>query len=109
MQVLDLVLWCLGGACLANAVPHCVSGLMGRAFQTPFARPRGKGNSSSTANVCWGFVNLLAGYLLLCRVGNFDVRAGIDMLAAALGALLLSLYLARRFGRFNGGNRPEEA
>jgi hypothetical protein len=79
---------------------------MGRAFQTPFARPRGEGRSSSTANVWWGFVNLLAGYLLLCRVGDFDVRAGIDVSAVALGALLLRLYLARRFGRFNGGNRP---
>lgn len=109
MQVLDLVLWCLGGACLANAVPHCVSGLMGRAFQTPFARPRGEGRSSSTVNVWWGFANLVAGYLLLCRVGAFDVRAALDVSAAALGALLLSLYLARRFGRFNGGNQPDGA
>jgi hypothetical protein len=108
MQVLDLVLWCLGGACFANAVPHCVSGLTGRAFQTPFARPRGEARSSSTTNVWWGFVNLVAGYVLLCRVGDFDVRAVIDVSAAALGALLLSLYLARHFGRFNGGSLREE-
>jgi hypothetical protein len=64
-----------GGAFLANAVPHYVSGMMGRSFQSPFAKPSGKGLSSSTVNVLWGFVNLVLAYCLILRVGQFDLRA----------------------------------
>ena len=98
--------WFFGGAFLANAIPHFVSGTMGRAFQSPFATPRGEGLSSSTVNVLWGFLNLVVGYVLVCRVGDFDFRSSVDVAALGLGALLLALMLARRFGRFNGGNAP---
>ena len=98
--------WFFGGAFLANAIPHFVRGTMGRAFQSPFARPRGEGLSSSTVNVLWGFLNLVVGYVLVCRVGDFDFRSSVDVAALGLGALLLALMLARRFGRFNGGNAP---
>jgi hypothetical protein len=97
----------LGGAFLANAVPHLVSGLMGRPFQTPFARPRGLGLSSSSANVLWGFLNLGVGYLLVWRVGDFGPGDTWEVVMVGLGALSLSLLLARRFGHFNGGNAPE--
>jgi len=60
------------GAVLTNAIPHLVSGVMGRPFQSPFAKPPGEGLSSSTVNVLWGFFNLAIGYLLVCRVGDFD-------------------------------------
>ena len=59
-----------GGVFLANAIPHVVSGLMGRPFQSPFAKPRGEGLSSATVNVVWGFANLVVAYLLICRVGE---------------------------------------
>jgi hypothetical protein len=98
--------WFFGGAFLANAIPHLVSGTMGRAFQSPFAKPRGEGLSSSTVNVLWGFLNLVAGYVLVCRVGDFDLRSSLDVAALGLGALLLTLMMARHFGRFNGGNVP---
>jgi hypothetical protein len=98
--------WFFGGAFLANAIPHFVSGTMGRAFQSPFAKPRGEGLSSSTVNVLWGFLNLVAGYVLVCRVGDFDLRSSPDVAALGLGALLLALMLARHFGRLNGGNAP---
>jgi hypothetical protein len=94
----------LGGMFLANGIPHWVSGLMGRPFQTPFATPPGEGLSSSTVNVLWGFFNLILGYALLLRVGDFDVHSSAHMVAAGAGALLLSLLMARRFGRFHGGN-----
>ncbi len=45
-----LVSYFFGGAFLTNAVPHLVSGLMGRPFQSPFASPSGEGLSSSTTN-----------------------------------------------------------
>ena len=107
MPWLDLVSYFFGGAFLANAVPHVVSGMMGRPFQSPFAKPPGQGLSSSTVNVLWGFFNLFIGYLLVCRIGNVDLRDMGDVVALGLGGLLISLFSARQFGRFNGGNTPE--
>ena len=107
MNWLDLVSYFFGGIFLANAVPHCVSGMMGQPFQSPFAKPPGQGLSSSTVNVLWGFVNAVIGYTLVLRVGQFDVRSTSNVLMLAVGALLISLSLARHFGRFHGGNTPE--
>jgi hypothetical protein len=109
MTWLHLVSYFFGGIFLANAIPHFVSGTMGRPFQSPFAKPPGKGLSSSTVNVLWGFFNAVVGYLLVVRVGNFDLRSISDVLALAVGALLISLQLARHFGQFHGGNTPERS
>jgi hypothetical protein len=95
-----------GGALLTNAIPHFVSGVMGRPFQSPFAKPRGVGLSSSTVNVLWGFFNLAVGYVLLCRVGNFDLRSTADVAVSGLGVVLMGVMMARMFGRFHGGNAP---
>jgi hypothetical protein len=97
-----------GGAFLTNAIPHFVSGVMGRPFQSPFASPPGEGLSSSTINVLWGFFNLAAGYVLVCRVGDFDLRSMEHVIALGLGILLMALLTARLFGRFHGGNSPGE-
>jgi len=104
MPWLHTLSWFFGGAFLANAIPHFVSGLMGRAFQSPFATPPGEGLSSSTVNVLWGFLNLVAGYVLVCRVGDFDPRSTVDVAVAGLGVLVMALVTARLFGRFHGGN-----
>jgi hypothetical protein len=93
-----------GGVFLANALPHYISGLMGRAFQSPFAKPSGEGYSTSTTNVLWGFLNLIAAYWLLVRIGDFDIHNLAHAGAAALGMLLISLFAGRHFGKFNGGN-----
>jgi len=106
MTWLHLVSYFFGGISLANVIPHLVSGMMGRPFQTPFAKPPGEGLSSSTVNVLWGFFNAVAAYLLVVRVGNFDLRSISDVLALAAGALLVSLHSARHFGQFHGGNSP---
>ena len=106
MPWLHLLSYLLGGAVLANAVPHVVSGLMGRPFQSPFATPPGEGLSSATVNVLWGFANLALGYLLVAQVGDFDPRNVAHVAALGLGTLLLAIPLARHFGRFNGGNLP---
>ncbi len=107
MSWLPLLSYFFGGVFLANAIPHVVSGTMGRPFQSPFAKPSGEGLSSSTVNVLWGFLNLVIGYVLLCRVGDFGMKNTGDILACGAGALLIALFSARHFGRFNGGNRPE--
>ena len=109
MTWLHLVSYFFGGAFLANAVPHFVSGMMGEPFQSPFAKPPGKGLSSSTVNVLWGFFNAVASYLLVVRVGNFDLRSTSDVLALGAGALLIGLSMARHFGQFHGGNAPERS
>lgn len=104
MEWLHEVAYFFGGLFLTNAVPHFVSGMMGRAFQTPFAKPSGVGLSSSLVNVVWGWFNLVAAYLLVCRVGKFDLRATCDVAALGVGVLLMGVLMARRFGRFHGGN-----
>jgi hypothetical protein len=106
MTWLHLVSYFFGGIFLANAIPHYVIGIMGRPFQSPFAKPPGKGLSSSTVNVLWGLFNAVAGYLLVVRVGNFELGSISDVLALAVGALLISLLMARHFGQFHGGNSP---
>ena len=104
MSWLTLLAYFFGGFFLANAVPHVVSGMMGRPFQSPFAKPPGEGLSSSTVNVLWGFFNIIVSYVLVCRVGDFGLRSTVDVVALGAGALLISLFSARHFGRFNGGN-----
>ena len=107
MNWLHLVSYFFGGIFLANAVPHLVSGMMGRPFQSPFAKPPGEGLSSSTVNVFWGFFNAVVGYLLVVRVGSFDLRSIDDVVPLAVGALLICVFSARHFGQFHGGNTPE--
>jgi hypothetical protein len=106
MNWLDLVAYFFGGAFLANAIPHVVAGTMGKPFQTSFPKPPGERLSTSSANILWGFFNLLVGYLLVCRVGDFGLKSTSDVAALGLGGLLIGLFLARRFGRFHGGNEP---
>ncbi len=107
MNWIHLVSYFFGGIFLANAVPHFVSGMMGRSFQSPFAKPPGQGLSSSTVNVLWGFLNVVIGYMLVLRVGHFDVKSTSNVVVVAAGALMISLQSARHFGQFHGGNTPE--
>lgn len=108
MQWMHDVSYFFGAAFLTNAVPHLVSGVMGRPFQSPFAKPPGQGLSSSTVNVLWGFFNLVVAYVLTCRVGEFDLRSAPEVAAFGVGILLTGVLLARQFGRFHGGNSPVE-
>lgn len=104
MEWLHLVSYFFGGAVLANAVPHFVSGVMGKPFQSPFAKPPGQGLSSSTVNVLWGFFNIAVGYVLVCRVGDFELKVTSDAVAVGLGLLGIGLFSARHFGQFQGGH-----
>lgn len=85
------------GAFIANSIPHYVMGTAGRRFPTPFSVPPGTGESSAMVNVLWGMGNFIVGYLLL-SVGVFSHSLGWSLLAFALGAVLMSLMLARHFG-----------
>ena len=107
--MLFLVSYLFGGAFLANAVPHLVAGAMGRPFQTPFAKPPGRGLSSSTVNVAWGFFNLAVAWLLVCRVGAFDLHDPTHAAVLGAGGLAINLHHARHFGQLHGGANPKTA
>ncbi len=106
METLRYAAYLIGGILLTNAVPHFVSGITGHAFQSPFATPPGKGLSSATVNVLWGFLNLAVGYVFLLRVGDFQIRSTLHAVLLGCGILITGLFLARSFGRLNGGNLP---
>src|ERR1700704_4952631 len=109
MAWLHLISYLFGGSFLCNSIPHFVSGVMGRPFQSPFAKPPGEGLSSSTVNVLWGFFNLAVGYVLVCRVGDFDLHSTGHVIALGLGVLLMGVITARLFGRLHGGNSPGDS
>jgi hypothetical protein len=91
--------WFFAGAFLTNAIPHVVQGICGNRFQTPFASPRGVGESSAVVNVLWGFCNLAIGGALL-YIFLPQLPPPWPLCAVALiGGLIIALYLARHFGR----------
>jgi hypothetical protein len=92
-----------GGAFLANTIPHFVYGITGSPFHSPFANPPGYGMSSPMVNVLWGLFNLAVGYLLVCRVGAFNLRNTKHVVVLGAGVLLMSVMLAHTFGRMNSG------
>src|SRR5579885_2475980 len=89
----------VGGALLANSIPHGVHGISGHRFQTPFARPPGRGESSPVVNVVWSAVNLALGWAAVHWHRGGGVRPHADRLAIAAGALLMALGLAWWFGK----------
>ena len=105
MDWLHDIAYLFGGAFCECRSAFCQR-LMGRPFQSPFAKPPGKGLSSSTVNVLWGFANFVVAYVLIARVGNFDLHAADHVIAVGVGVLLMGVMAARSFGRFHGGNSP---
>ena len=59
--------------------------------------------SSALVNVLWGSFNLTVGYLLVCRVGQFDLRRTRHVVIVGAGGLAMAVMLARAFGRWHGG------
>src|ERR1700728_3430462 len=102
MRWYHYVAYFFGGIFLANALPHLGNGISGHPFQSPFATPPGQGLSSSTVNVLWGCFNLAIGYLLVCRVGRFDLRNNRLILPFGAGIVCMAVLGARVFGPFHG-------
>ena len=96
----DIALF-FAGAFLCNCIPHLSAGLQGVPFPTPFAKPRGVGNSSPLLNFLWGAGNLVAGLALLAS-HPIVVGANQDCLAIAAGALVIGTYMSRHFGKVRG-------
>lgn len=95
-----------GGAFLCNCLPHLVAGLQGVSFPTPFAKPRGVGNSSPFMNFVWGALNLAIG---LALVTSSPVELGLNPKFAALtvGALALGTYLSLHFGKVRSNEESQ--
>jgi hypothetical protein len=91
------------GAFLANSVPHLVQGICGNAFQSPFASPPGKGESSAIVNAAWGWVNLAIGAALL-RYFFLSPPPWRLCATGGIGLLLSSLWLAYHFGKVRNAN-----
>lgn len=92
-----------GAAFLTNFVPHFVQGVSGSPFQSPFASPPGEGLSSAMVNVVWGLTNLVIAYLLLVRVGTFDLRKTKHAVVFGAGVAFMAAFLAHHFGPLHGG------
>jgi hypothetical protein len=101
---ISYVSYFFGGLFFGNAIPHFISGAMGRAFQSPFAHPPGKGLSSAFVNSVWGAFNIVVAYVLVLRVGTFDLRDTWDAVAFGAGFILMGMLAARLFGPFHGGD-----
>ena len=103
MHWYDYLSYFFGGAFLANSLPHLMNGISGRSFQSPFAKPPGKGLSSPTVNVWWGLFNLAIAYLLIVHIGTFSIHNFWHVAIVGAGILFMSLMCARAFGRFHSG------
>ena len=99
MLWLHCLAYFFAGAFLANFVPHFVSGVLGRAFPTPFASPPFRGKSPAPVNALYGLFNLGVAYGLLFHVGDFDPRSGLHAGAFGLGLAAWSLMITRSLAR----------
>jgi hypothetical protein len=86
------------GAFLCNCIPHLASGLRGVPFPTPFAEPRGVGDSSPIANFLWGMFNFLIGVYLLSR-HPLTVELNPSFITLVIRALAMGTYLSLHFGK----------
>jgi hypothetical protein len=85
------------GAFPCNTLPHLLCGLQGQPFSTPFAKPPGKGDSSTLMNFLWGSLNLAVGIDLL--IGE-PVTVGFtsDFAALSAGFLVIGMMTSLHFG-----------
>jgi hypothetical protein len=89
----------VGGALLANSLPHLIHGITGRSAPSPFASPPFKGLSSPAVNVVWALANLAFAYLLLFRFGPVDLHSWADAGVAFIGFAAMAVQCSRAFGR----------
>ncbi len=94
----DYVFCFLGGAFLANFVPHFARGITGMKFPTPFAKPPGRGMSPAPVNVLWALINIVIGYFLL-MFGAFSFGNWPILLVAFVAFAAMSVMLSRVFAQ----------
>jgi len=95
----------VSGLFIANGVPHFVQGVSGHWFQSPFATPRGVGESSPLVNVLWGFANLAIGFALLWEFAPKGSDVVAEWVIFGLGVLVCAVFCAWHFGRVRSKGR----
>ena len=88
----------IAGLFLCNAVPHFVSGVMGRPFPSPFSKPPGVGLSSPMVNVLWGWSNGVVGVGLVL-LGRFELGWNAGAGCAVAAVLAMGMMHAWHFGK----------
>jgi len=76
------------GMFLFNSIPHLVQGICGKRHMTPFGV-----KSSAAVNIIWGWVNIIAGGLLLyiSGPGGWGI---FSLIVFCAGGFIISIYLA---------------
>ena len=95
----------VSGLLIANGVPHFVQGISGHWFQSPFATPRGIGESSPLVNVLWGFANLAIGFAILWSFAPKGSEVVGEWMLVGLGVLISAFFLAWHFGNVRSKGR----
>ncbi len=90
------------GLLLCNSIPHLCSGLQGHPFPSPFAKPRGVGDSGPLVNFLWGAANLTLGLLLLIPRADL-IGLNLDGAFILGGVLVAGVYLSNHFGKVMRG------
>jgi hypothetical protein len=104
MRWYQVAAYFVGGAFLANFVPHFIAGVSGRRFHSPFAKPPFRGLSSPRVNILWALFNLAAAYALLVLVGSFEPRRVAHAAIAAAGFGLAAIGIAGSLARLQAGS-----
>jgi hypothetical protein len=94
-QCAGTTMWRTSSGAHSSRTPYPISAMESRAMLSRAP--------SSTVNGLWGLFNLAVGYLLVCRVGCFNLRKTQHVLVLGGGILLMSSLAAHTFGRFHGG------
>ena len=108
MPWLPLLSYFFGGAFLANAIPHFVSGMMGRPFQSPVRQAAGGRALLVDRQRALGLFQHRRRLPARLPCRRFR-RGGTRVTSPRLGcrrAAYRAFFRARWFGRFNGGNAP---
>ena len=104
MHWYDFLAYFFGGAFLANALPHLINGVSGRSFQSPFAKPPGKGLSSPVVNDALGIFQSRRSLLRSsCKSAPSASTISAMSLQQEREFFVMSLMSALTFGRFHSG------
>ena len=90
-----------GGAFLANAIPHLLTGIARRPFPSPFASPPFTGLSSPAVNIAWAVCNLALAYLLLMRIRPIDLGQWAHVAVVLVGFVVMALLVTRSLKRLH--------
>jgi hypothetical protein len=96
-----------GGLFLCNCIPHLAAGLRGERFPSPFAKPPGKGLSSSVVNFLWGAFNLGAGLALLLGI-RYAPGWNAETAVAAGAFVLAGVSMSRGFEKVRQGREKDD-